>query len=35
MDQYARAGQGPTANVLMMKYFRLEAEQRLAEVRAN
>ena len=31
---YARAGQGRVADVLKAKYFRLEAEQRLAEARA-
>ena len=32
---YARAGQGRLADVLKAKYFRLEAEQRLAEARAQ
>ncbi len=33
-EQYAKAGQGLFEDVLKMKYYRLEAEQMLAEVRA-
>ena len=34
-DQYAKAGQGKTLDALKAKYFRLEAEQMLAEARAT
>ena len=34
VDQYAKVGQGQVEDTLKCKYFRLEAEQMLAEVRA-
>lgn len=34
-DRYAKAGQGRVADALKVRYFRLEAGQKLAEARAT